>query len=57
MFTDFVPDFTVVVYKDDPDGITGVVREIYENDYMATLMVEWKDGSFETVRADEVIAV
>lgn len=57
MFTDFIPNVTVVVYKDDLDGIRGVVREVYENQYMDALYIEWSDGSFETVRVNEVVAV
>ena len=57
MFTDFIPNHTLVVSKYDPEGEPGVVAEVLEDGDILT--IDWSGyGDLEfDVSARDVIAV
>ena len=57
MYTDFIPDHTLVVSKYDPEGEPGVVVEVLEDGNILT--VDWSGhGDLEFgVSAKDIIAV
>ena len=56
MFTDFIPNQTYVAYKNDPDGLQGLVVEINDGEVMT---IDWSGyGDLEFgVSLSDVIAV